>query len=113
MFDQLKSIMEMASGFTEVPRRQATKIAKEVAKRGEVRASQITKLADEIVTRSRENAEMARDLVRSEIRRQIKSLGLASKEDIERLARRVTNMESGAKPKPKPKPRSSNTKPTS
>lgn len=96
MLDQVRMWMEMVSGVAEIPRRQAERLARELARRGEVRASAVQGLAEEIVRRSRENAEMVRTLVSGEILRQIKALGLATREDVDRLARRVRDLEQGA-----------------
>lgn len=110
MLEMIRNAIEMASSAAEVPRKQARRFAKELSRMGEVRASQVSGLAEDIVKRSRQNAEMVRTLITSEIRRQIRILGLATSQDLERLARRVRQLESkSAAPrrkrtvKPKPK----------
>lgn len=99
MLDQIRSAIELASGVAEIPRRQAERFARSLAKRGDLRLSQVSTLAESIVERSRSNAEMVRSIIRSEIRRQVRALGLATKDDLERLSRRIQRLE--GKPGPK------------
>lgn len=89
MLEQIRNAIQLASGVAEVPRQQAEKFAKDLAKRGELRASQVTGLADQIVKRSQENVSMVHALVSSEIKRQIKALGLATRDDVDRVNRKV------------------------
>ncbi|MCA1841219.1 MAG: hypothetical protein ABR507_00385 [Actinomycetota bacterium] len=89
MLDQIRSAIQLASSVAEIPRQQAERFAKELSKRGELRTSQVSGLAEDIVKRSRDNAEMVRSLITSEIKRQVKALGLATREDLDRLNRRV------------------------
>jgi polyhydroxyalkanoate synthesis regulator phasin len=103
MLEQLRAALEMASGLVEVPRQRAEKLAKEFAKSGGLGMSQVSSLAEDIMKRSKENAEMVRALVTSELKRQIKTLGLATKEDIDRLGRRIDRLEKARKPAGKPK----------
>ncbi|MGH9197947.1 MAG: phasin family protein, partial [Acidimicrobiia bacterium] len=96
VIDQIREAIRSASSVVEVPRKKAESLAREVVKRGEGAAGSVSSLAEEIVKRSRENAEGVRRLVSSEVRRQIKSLGLATKEDVDRLSRRVRELETRA-----------------
>lgn len=94
MLEVVRNAIRMASAVAEVPRKQAERFAKQLARTGEVSASQVSGIAEDIVRRSRQNADMVRTLVASEIRRQVRLLGLASREDIDALARRVRQLES-------------------
>lgn len=89
MLEQIRSAIQMASSLTEVPRKQAERLARDLVKQGEIGASAVGSVAEEIVRKSRENAGLVRTLVGSELRRQIKSLGLVNRDDIERLQKRV------------------------
>lgn len=121
MLNQIKNAIQLASSVAEVPRRQAEKFARDLVKKGELRASNVTGLAEEIVKRSQQNAQMVQSLITSEIRRQVKALGLATRDDLERLNRRVfglatkedvdrlnkkiASLESKPSSSPKPKPK--------
>lgn len=99
MLEQIRAAVEMASGLVEVPRKRAEKIAKDIAESSEMGVGQVSRLTEEIVKRSRDNAEMVRSLISSEIKRQVKALGLATKDDLDRLGRRIDRIEKSAKPK--------------
>lgn len=92
MLEQIRNAIQLASGVAEVPRQQAEKFAKDLAKRGELRASQVTGLTEQIVKRSQENVSMVHALVTSEIRRQVKAMGLATRDDLDRVNRKVFSL---------------------
>jgi len=90
----------------ERPRQRAERAVSDLAKRGEARAKDLQKALREIVERSNRSRKELGTLVQKEIRRQIRSLGLATRDDVERLQRRIRELEKGgAKPKKKPAPR--------
>lgn len=101
MLDQIRIAIQLASGVAEVPRRQAERLARQLA--GELKGSSVAVLAEDIVNRSRENAQIVSALVVSEIKRQLKTMGLATRDDLERLAKRLKVLEDKSKPKPKAK----------
>lgn len=104
MLDQIRTLLQTVSGVAEIPRQQAERLAKDLAKQSEAGAALVTGLAEDIVRRSRENAEMVRALVMNEVQRQVKALGLATNDEVERLSKRIRELErsrpSTAKPKP-------------
>jgi len=59
---------------------------------GEVQAEQAQSVIDELVDRSRRNSERLIDAVRTEIRQQMASLGLATKGDVERLEHTIADV---------------------
>jgi polyhydroxyalkanoate synthesis regulator phasin len=94
----------------ERPRQRAERIVADLAKRGETRAKGLQKAARGIADRSTRSRKEIVSLVQKEIRRQIRSLGLATRDEVDRLQRRIRDLEKGgsarkAKPKPKPKPK--------
>jgi polyhydroxyalkanoate synthesis regulator phasin len=91
--EAIKRYVEAAQSLTEVPRERAERIASRLAGSGMIDPSQIRSVAGDLVERSRENRRRVTDLVAREIRRQVSRLGLASKDDIERLGRRVQALE--------------------
>lgn len=88
MIEHIRAILQAAGGIAEVPRKRAEELARELAGSSGGRGPVLT-LAEEIMKRSRENAAMVSSLVSSEIRRQIKALGLATRDDLERIQRRA------------------------
>lgn len=94
MIDQIREAIRSASSMVEVPRKKAESIARDLARRGEGAAASVSSIAEEIVRRSRENAEAVRKMVASEVRSQIRLLGVATRDDLERLTKRVRELES-------------------
>lgn len=78
------------------PSGRAQRIVSDLAKRGESRAKDLQKAARELAERSARNRRELASLVQKEIRRQIKGLGLATRDEIDRLQRRVRELEKSA-----------------
>ena len=79
----------------------------DLARRGEVRARDLQKLAKTVVERMERNRNEITRLVQKEIRRQINALGLATREEVDTLRKRIRQLESKAphrKPAAKKKP---------
>jgi polyhydroxyalkanoate synthesis regulator phasin len=93
MRESIKRYFDAAQSLTEIPRDRAEKVARRLAGSGLIDASQIRGVASDLIERSRENRRRVTDLVAREIRRQVSRLGLASKDDIERLKQRVQALE--------------------
>ncbi|MEO7803369.1 MAG: hypothetical protein ABIS18_02745, partial [Actinomycetota bacterium] len=101
--DQIRMAIQLASGVAEVPRRQAERLAKQLA--GDLKGSSVAGIAEDIINRSRENAQLVQTLVVGEIKRQVKSMGLATRDDLDRIAKRLKVLEDKAKPRPTAKPK--------
>ncbi len=100
--DALRRYVDALASMTEVPRQQAERIVRDLAERGEVRARDLQKSARELAERSAQNRRELADLIRKEIRRQISTLGVATKTDIDRLNKRVRELEKGGSSKRSP-----------
>jgi polyhydroxyalkanoate synthesis regulator phasin len=84
-------------GITEMPRDRAERLVRDLQRRGEVRAKDIQTAVQQVVERSTRNRQELIRLVQKEISRQIHALGLATRDDVDRLARRVKALESQRK----------------
>jgi polyhydroxyalkanoate synthesis regulator phasin len=111
--DALRRYVDALVGLTETSRERAEKIVSDLADRGQTRARDIERGARELADRSARNRRELVRLVQKEIRHQISSLGLASRADVERLQKRIRDLEKKAttrKPaaarKPTPKKKS-------
>jgi BMFP domain-containing protein YqiC len=81
----------------------------QLARRGEVRARDLQNLAKTVVDRiERNRAELAR-LVQKEIRRQVNAVGLATRDEVEALRKRIHQLEQKKAPT-KARAKSSTTK---
>jgi polyhydroxyalkanoate synthesis regulator phasin len=58
----------------------------------------ITRLAQELVGRSNKNRERVIELVRTEVRKQLRKAGLVTREDLDALRKRVRDLEKGRAP---------------
>ena len=85
-----KRYLEVGMQFTEMRRSQARRIAADLAEQGQLAADQVTGAVDELVAMSRRRTDELRDVVRSEVERQLGSLGLATKADLTRLERKLS-----------------------
>jgi len=100
--------MDALASVTEVPRQQAERIVKDLAERGEVRARDLQRSARELAERSAKNRRELMGLISKEIQRQMAGLGVATKAEVERLQKRVRELEKLSTPK---KPSKSSSKP--
>jgi polyhydroxyalkanoate synthesis regulator phasin len=93
---------------------RAGKLVDDLAKRGETRTKDIQKAARGIADRSARDRRDLMRLIQKEIRRQVEALGLARNADVEKLDRRVKELEkpaakkSPAKRKPAQRKKSQN-----
>jgi polyhydroxyalkanoate synthesis regulator phasin len=76
---------------------KAQELARSIAK-GEGR-EQVSKLAHELLEWSSRNRDKLAALVRREVKEQLKALGVATKDEVEALRKRVRALESGSKPR--------------
>jgi polyhydroxyalkanoate synthesis regulator phasin len=82
-------LIEAGMQFTELRRAQARKIAQDLVAHGQIARDQVASTADQLVDLSRRRTEELSKIVRQEVQRQLGALGLATKDDIERIERRV------------------------
>src|SRR5680860_1004636 len=83
----------ITSGVVELTRNRAEAIVRDLIKSGDLSGGQATQAVKDLMERSKQNRDEIMNLIRSEIRNQTESIGLASKRDIERLERRVARLE--------------------
>ncbi len=92
--DLLKRLLDAGMTFTAMTQARAEDLIRDLVRAGEVQAEQAQGVVDELVDRSRRNSERLIDAVRSEIRQQVANLGLATKDDIDRLERKIAKVSS-------------------
>jgi len=109
--DALRGYVALVSGLTEVSRQRAVAQAKAlladgsldpVVEAGRQAGTQVQALADDIVATGRANRDLLVGLVRAEVERAVGSLGLAGTDEVsalqaqvDRLTRRVTELDGG------------------
>jgi polyhydroxyalkanoate synthesis regulator phasin len=90
--DLLKRLLDAGMTFTAMTQARAEDLIRDLVRAGEVQAEQAQSVIDELLDRSRRNSERLIDAVRAEIQQQMASLGLATKNDVERLERRIAEV---------------------
>ena len=88
--DMLRRYLDAGMAFTQLTRARAEAIVKDLVKAGELQREQTQDALEDLLERSRKNTDQLRELVRKEIREQLASVGLATKEDIARLERKLS-----------------------
>lgn len=91
--DLLRRLLDAGMTFTAMTQARAEALIRDLVRAGEVQAEQAQSVVDELVERSRRNSERLIDAVRTEIRAQMSSLGLATTADVERLEQRVRDLQ--------------------
>lgn len=89
VLDQIREYMEAAIG--KLSPAKAQDLAKSLTK-GQGR-DQVTKTAKDLLDWSSKNRERLTELIRSEVRSQMKTLGVATREDVDALRKRVRELE--------------------
>lgn len=87
--DMLKRYLDAGIAFTEMTRARAKAIIDDFVKAGEVSRDQAQERIDELVDRSRKNTEAMMDTIRREVSQQLGQLGLATKDDLQKLEARL------------------------
>jgi polyhydroxyalkanoate synthesis regulator phasin len=83
--ETLKRYLDAGIAFMAMTQERAQAIVKDLIDAGEVQTEQAQSLVVDLVERSRKNTEKLRAQVRSEVRDQVKRLGLVSEKDLERV----------------------------
>ena len=76
---------------------KAEELARALIQQGQARADQAGRVARDLIEWSRKNSERFRDTVRHEVQKQLSKAGVASKEEVDGLKRRIRELESAAK----------------
>ncbi len=86
----IKRYLDAGMAFTQMTQSRAEAIVKDLVKAGEVQAQRTEELVNQLVERSRKNTDRLLEVVRKEVRDQIAGLGLATKDDIARLEKKMS-----------------------
>jgi polyhydroxyalkanoate synthesis regulator phasin len=84
-------------GVLSLTREKAEAIVEDLVKRGEVRRDEARELVDRLVARGGKEREALSDLVRNEVEETIGAMNLASKADIDALAKKLDALTRKAK----------------
>src|SRR3546814_5961012 len=90
----IKRYLDAGMAFTQMTQSRAEAIVKDLVKQGEVKSKQAEELIEELIERSRANTEGLLELVRTEVRDQLVSLGLLDTDDSDAEDRKSTRLNS-------------------
>jgi polyhydroxyalkanoate synthesis regulator phasin len=85
--------LDAASGLTHMTQQRAERVIKNLVKQGEVAAERAEKAVDELLKRSEQNRDAIAAIVRNETEKAVGRLGLARQRDVERLERKIAQLE--------------------
>jgi polyhydroxyalkanoate synthesis regulator phasin len=100
-----KRVLETGIQFTELRRSQARRLASDLVAQGQLARDQLGAAVDELVEMSRARSEELRKVVSDEVQRQLGGLGLATKNDLAALERRLRSASSARKSAVKKSPK--------
>ncbi|HEX2026137.1 MAG TPA: hypothetical protein VHH92_07055 [Actinomycetota bacterium] len=92
MLDALRRYVE--AGREALTPRRAEDLARVLVREGQARRDQASRLAGDLLEWSRKSSERLRETIRREVKRQISRSGVATKDDLEPLKRRIRALES-------------------
>jgi polyhydroxyalkanoate synthesis regulator phasin len=102
----LTKYIDAGAEFVAMTRAQARKRAKELVSTGQLAQEGVQAFVDDLVDESRKRTDVLLDVVRKEIQRQVKTLGIATKDDLAKLESKIAKQPkggAGAKPSAKAK----------
>jgi len=94
--------LQALASVTEMTRTQAERVARLLAKQGEVQSGQVSRVAEDLVRRTQKNRETVSRLIQREVKRQLSLLGMATRDEVARLQQRVRALEQAAERSSKP-----------
>lgn len=87
--DLFRRSFAAGTAFLDMTREKAEALVKELVKAGDVKKGKASKIIDEVVDRSRRATDELVQIVRREIGEQVAALGLATKDDLDKLEQRM------------------------
>jgi polyhydroxyalkanoate synthesis regulator phasin len=94
----LSRYLDAGADFVALTRSQARARAKELVAQGQLAQEQVQGFVDDLVDESRRRTDEMLEVVRREIQRQVKALGIATKDDLARLETRIAGVRAARKP---------------
>ncbi|HAF71025.1 MAG: Uncharacterized protein XD60_0410 [Acetothermia bacterium 64_32] len=93
MFEHSRKAILLGLGALELTREKVESFVDELVKRGEASAKEKTGLVDELLKAAEEEEKKAMEKISSALKGAISELGLATKEDLQGIERRLERIE--------------------
>jgi polyhydroxyalkanoate synthesis regulator phasin len=98
MLDTVRKYVE--AGREALTPKKAEELARALIQQGQARADQAGRIARELIDWSRKNSEQLLDTIRHEVQKQMSKAGVATKDEVDSLKRRIRELESQKKAAP-------------
>lgn len=85
MASPLDKYLSAAAGLTALTKSSAEKLVAQLASTGELASAQMPDAVQDLIGRSRQNRDLLVGIVQQEIQRTIRTMGLATEDDLARL----------------------------
>lgn len=95
MLDTVRRYVE--AGREALTSKKAEEMARDLVKQGQARRDQVGRVARDLRDWSKKNSDRLRDTISREVKKQMSRTGVATKEEVESLKRRIRKLESGGK----------------
>jgi polyhydroxyalkanoate synthesis regulator phasin len=87
--DLLKRSLEAGLNFTHITRERAKELVQELVKEGKLSSEQASKAAEELINWSKKTTESIRNMVSTELKKQIDALGLVRRTEIQKILEKL------------------------
>jgi polyhydroxyalkanoate synthesis regulator phasin len=88
----IQRYLEAVSGVTALTRTSAERVVRQLVRQGEVASDQVGDTVQDLLDRSRRNREVLGMLVTAEVQRVVRSMGLATSDEVLALRKQVADL---------------------
>lgn len=88
----MQRYLEAVNGITALTRSSAERIVRQLSRTGEVATDQVGDTVQDLLDRSRRNREVLATLVTAEVQRAVRSMGLATNDEVLSLRKQVADL---------------------
>ncbi|HEV2361942.1 MAG TPA: hypothetical protein VGS21_09595, partial [Acidimicrobiales bacterium] len=91
----LQKYIDLGASFTQMTRKRAEQLVKELAQNGEIAREQMDDRVEELLHRSRKATEHFLELVRGEVAKQVSALGLTNRDEVTEIVHKIAGTVQG------------------
>src|SRR4030088_1778851 len=95
--DKVRDPLRKASKVVDAPLRRTEEAVRKIAERPNIDLMDAPHLAWEFIQKGRQQAEKAKGVLDAQVRKRLKEMGLATREEMDALKRRISELEAAAK----------------
>jgi len=95
--DVVRGTLRKASKVVDAPLRRTEEAVRKIAERPNIDLMDAPHLAWEFIQKGRQRAEKAKGVLDAQVRKRLKEMGLATREEMDALKRRISELEAAAK----------------